>query len=851
MTDCQEVAEKLLEELVSEAKRSETIADPRSALDAVLSKSRAAPITYQYDRKGPDHDTVFTALASDKLGRQGFGQGRSKKLAARNAALDFLRVNIPHALQDNPESSQPRPTLGEIHSNATHENAVHRLQEMFALPPIARPLLGQALVHPSWAYEQRRQLEPIHQQDNQALGFIGSQVLNFEYALTRARNAIHSPPDTAGSGSVPNVVYDSAFRQTGLAHALLLGVGQASQGIPVEAGSNAFQAVVGAVFVAKNFPLSLVGDWPLEWQPLWSSIMAPQAYFDPTTTLTKLASSMQLEVDYKIREYGPDHDKQRRANAVLSSSALKTSVSVREGKPVASKAAARQAGSEVALAILNTMAQRLPAQALSVELDRDASVARFILAHQAATLMRNAIPLSRWIAGQLFGLHWAATPEALLDWAVEADQILTRAMKFEEGIPNFEKVFRAAIDAEQADDQARGIAAELFKLLARIERIDRPESLTREDLERLVQLCDIYRCLGTSDPDITLECLVDDWTVLHRQRVDITCRADASQISVRGRERAVLDAIVAALLNAAGEIGVEVSGNQPLRLRFIAELDESQRQSVSQICTLWAGVTRTLTLTPNEQGLEATVVGAHVPTTRGPITLAALAALQPRSEPYLASVADLLHDLKNQVTAAGAAAQAPARSRTARLEQQLTASRHLDHAQALAIRLKASTSSLSYDNEQSTELGPFLRSYAANVLTRLPGTMSLSVPDARRIAHVAIGEGTLRAILDNLVSNAIEAMQDGGSITLEWTADSYEAIVEISDTGPGLPPDILNALESGERIRSTKARGNGLGLLGARTLLTRAGGELTALPASRGATWLLTLPIAPTLTETQ
>ncbi|WP_405473946.1 sensor histidine kinase [Streptomyces canus] len=620
----------------------------------------------------------------------------------------------------------------------------------------------------------------------------------------------------------------------------------------MEVGSNAFQAVIGAVFVAKNFPFSLTDEWPHEWLPLQSTL-TPQASFDSTTALARITNSMQLEVDYSLREYGPDHEKQRRAKVILISPLLNTSVRAREGAATASKTAARHTASEVLLAILDALAERGPAKALAVAHDQDRSVARFILAHQAAVLMRSAIPLSGWIAGQLFGLHWAASPEALLEWAVDADRLMTQAMSYDEGIGQFEKAFRAASDSERADDQARGIATELSELLTRIERLDDPGSFTRNDLDRLVRLCDIYRCMGTSDAEVTVANLIDDWTLLHRGRLTITaCRADAPEVSLTGRERAVLDAVLGTLLKSAGKSAIEVLDGQPLQITFTADLNEAQRQALDQTCTLWAGVTRTLTLTSNDRGVQATIAGTYSQTGLGPVARAALAALQHRTEPYLASVADLLHDLKNQVTAARAAVSAPAQTRTARLEYQLTASRHLDQAHALAVRLNASTSSHNDDSEHTTELGPFLRSYSATVLTRLPGTISLSIPDARRIAHVAIGERTLRALLDNLVSNSIEAMPHGGSITLEWTADGYEAIVEISDTGPGMPADILNALTSGERIRSTKPGGNGLGLLGARSLLTRAGGDMTALPADSGTTWLLTLPIAPTPTrETQ
>ncbi|MFJ9606405.1 ATP-binding protein [Kitasatospora sp. NPDC101176] len=844
LLDEQEVAERLLHELAGNVAKSEVLADPRTTLDALLHRSTKERARYEISNEGPDHAPVFTAVSTDRLGRLGTGQGSNRKTAARNAALDFLAKHMPHALKDASTKSGPRQTLGEIPGPEGHSAAVRRLQDIFSLPPVARPLLGQALVHASWAYEQRRLLAPLHQQDNQALGFLGSQVLNFEYLVVRAQKAVLSPPESVITSSVPNAVYDSALRQTGLAPALLLGVGQANHGIPVEVGSNAFQAVIGAVYVAKNFPPSLAHDWPLSWSPLWRTIM-PDAEHEPSTVLGILASSMQLQVDYTFREYGPDHLKQRRATAVLTSSLLPARVSAREGTAAPSKTAARRNASEVVLGVLENLADRRPAGAMASTPARDQSVARFLLAHQAAALTRTTVPLQRWITGRLFGLQWAASAEALLGWATEADQLMTRAVSFDERGDRFEKAFRAARDAELADDQARSIDVELSQVVEYIERLEEPESLTREDLDRLVRLCDIYRCMGTDDPGVSVPELVDDWVLLHRGRLDVHIGAGAPDSQLTGRERAVLDALASILVKTSGKASIELLSHAPLRFKFTAALDDSQQVTVSQTCALWAGVTRTIALRPFELGIEATVTRAHIPTAPGPIARAALAILQPRSEPYRATVADLLHDLKNQVTAARTAASAPATTRTVLREQQLAASRHLDQAQALAVRLKSSASMLGHDDELSSELGSFLRSYAAALLPRLPRTISLSVPDARNLAHIALGERTLRAILDNLVGNAIEAMHHGGAMTLDWTADDNEAVVEVSDSGPGLPPDVLAALGSGDRIRSTKPGGNGLGLLGARSLLTRAGGDLAALPVDSGTTWLITLPIAP------
>ncbi len=83
----------------------------------------------------------------------------------------------------------------------------------------------------------------------------------------------------------------------------------------------------------------------------------------------------------------------------------------------------------------------------------------------------------------------------------------------------------------------------------------------------------------------------------------------------------------------------------------------------------------------------------------------------------------------------------------------------------------------------------------------------------------------MQQVFFNLVKNAIEAMKDGGSLSV--TIESTDANVEISfcDTGGGIPAADLARLF--EPYRTTKgAEGNGLGLLICRRIVRAHGGEI-------------------------
>jgi signal transduction histidine kinase len=100
-------------------------------------------------------------------------------------------------------------------------------------------------------------------------------------------------------------------------------------------------------------------------------------------------------------------------------------------------------------------------------------------------------------------------------------------------------------------------------------------------------------------------------------------------------------------------------------------------------------------------------------------------------------------------------------------------------------------------------------------------------------------------IISNLVNNAAEAMEKG-AITVSLAVDSKNAIVKVSDTGKGIPPEILAKLgRKGET--HGKAGGTGLGLYHARTSAEAWGGGLAIeSELGRGTTVTITLPRADT-----
>jgi signal transduction histidine kinase len=72
--------------------------------------------------------------------------------------------------------------------------------------------------------------------------------------------------------------------------------------------------------------------------------------------------------------------------------------------------------------------------------------------------------------------------------------------------------------------------------------------------------------------------------------------------------------------------------------------------------------------------------------------------------------------------------------------------------------------------------------------------------------------------------NAIEAMPDGGTLTVRTAAGSTVALVEIQDTGLGIPEAIRTKLF--EPFFTNKSQGTGLGLSISAHIVTQHGGQI-------------------------
>ncbi|MCW2936507.1 MAG: two-component sensor histidine kinase [Actinomycetia bacterium] len=109
--------------------------------------------------------------------------------------------------------------------------------------------------------------------------------------------------------------------------------------------------------------------------------------------------------------------------------------------------------------------------------------------------------------------------------------------------------------------------------------------------------------------------------------------------------------------------------------------------------------------------------------------------------------------------------------------------------------------------------------------------------------QVAVGAGHIEQILDNLLANAIEALPEGGRVTVSVSATEGGAQLVVADDGPGMSP--AERSRAFLRFFTARSNGTGLGLAIVHRLVTSNGGaaRLSETPGG-GLTVALEFPAA-------
>ena len=133
--------------------------------------------------------------------------------------------------------------------------------------------------------------------------------------------------------------------------------------------------------------------------------------------------------------------------------------------------------------------------------------------------------------------------------------------------------------------------------------------------------------------------------------------------------------------------------------------------------------------------------------------------------------------------------------------------------------------------------------YLQPQITACQGTIDLEKVDKHLVMQVDLN--MMRRILLNLVRNALDALEQTGTVTIGATRcddnSQYQARIMISDTGNGIEPEVMKKMFN--PFFTTKDTGTGLGLTIVHQLVECHGGVMTVSNNdTRGATFTILLP---------
>ncbi|NDB63790.1 MAG: sensor histidine kinase [Nitrosopumilaceae archaeon] len=107
---------------------------------------------------------------------------------------------------------------------------------------------------------------------------------------------------------------------------------------------------------------------------------------------------------------------------------------------------------------------------------------------------------------------------------------------------------------------------------------------------------------------------------------------------------------------------------------------------------------------------------------------------------------------------------------------------------------------------------------------KIPPGITITKPDED--IEIKCDGKQLETVFINIITNAIQAMGNNGSITIRMTDHIEKISLEIQDSGPGISEDVLPKIF--EPLFTTKQQGTGLGLVSCKNIIEQHGGTINA-----------------------
>lgn len=149
---------------------------------------------------------------------------------------------------------------------------------------------------------------------------------------------------------------------------------------------------------------------------------------------------------------------------------------------------------------------------------------------------------------------------------------------------------------------------------------------------------------------------------------------------------------------------------------------------------------------------------------------------------------------------------------------------------------------LDYVSPKPLQLKPIKVSELFNsVLERIliPPNITISLP--KNDLELSCDSFKMEVVFVNLITNSIQAMSNKGVITLRALENKKEVVLEVDDTGPGIPPELLQKIF--DPLFTTRMIGTGLGLPSCKSIVEKHGGVISVQSqVGKGTTFSVKIP---------
>jgi PAS domain S-box-containing protein len=123
----------------------------------------------------------------------------------------------------------------------------------------------------------------------------------------------------------------------------------------------------------------------------------------------------------------------------------------------------------------------------------------------------------------------------------------------------------------------------------------------------------------------------------------------------------------------------------------------------------------------------------------------------------------------------------------------------------------------------------------------VPDSIKVSVKLQKKATRIIVDPDIVKRIMANLVTNAIQAMPEGGKLDIRAIQEASDTVITVHDTGVGIPEEVRPKLFT--PLFTTKSKGQGFGLAVVKRMTEAIGGTVTFESAlGKGTKFIIRLP---------